>query len=322
MIIGAPRALVGLLAVTGVFFAAQPAMCRPLADPPVVAGSGIANVAHAMISVAGGNSVITSNIATIRIDERLDIALYETVHSGSVGIGTRGIGFVVTNRGNGNEAFVLAGSIDQIPASFLGFAVDTDGNSLYDPAVDTLLAGNATAMLAPGQSLTLLVVVRFDAPGQGTIAVTASASTGSGTPGTFYTGKGDGGGDAVVGSTRATASLSFRVAIDSSADPITLLKAQAVSAPDGSAAPVSGATVTYSIQADFTGTSPIRAARFADPIPANTSYVAGSLQIDGVAMSDADDSDSGSFDGHAVRITLGDVIAPARRTIQFKVSIQ
>ena len=140
MISGAPRALAGWVAVAGVFFAGRPAICLPLADPPVVAGSAIANVAHATISVAAGNSVITSNNATIRIDERLDIALYAAAHSGFGGTGKRGIAFVLTNRGNGKEAFVLAAAIDQAPAVFLGFAVDTDGNSLYDPAVDTILA--------------------------------------------------------------------------------------------------------------------------------------------------------------------------------------
>jgi uncharacterized repeat protein (TIGR01451 family) len=85
---------------------------------------------------------------------------------------------------------------------------------------------------------------------------------------------------------------------------------------------VRGATVTYSIASTFGGTGLFRTARLADPVPAGTTYLPGSLKLDGTPLSDASDGDAGSFDGAAVRVALGDVAAPATHTIQFQVTIQ
>jgi hypothetical protein len=49
--------------------------------------------------------------------------------------------------------------------------------------------------------------------------------------------------------------------------------------------------------------------------------VAGSLTVDGAALSDADDSDAGRFGAGAIEVALGDVEAKSSRFVTFKVRI-
>ena len=65
---------------------------------------------------------------------------------------------------------------------------------------------------------------------------------------------------------------------------------------------------------------------FSDPIPANTSYVAGSLRLNGTPLSDdASDADAGSYltvPQRAVRVALGNLTqASGPQTIVFAVTI-
>ena len=80
-----------------------------------------------------------------------------------------------------------------------------------------------------------------------------------------------------------------------------------------------GATVTYTLLARFP--APAADVAIADSIPAGTTYVPGSLTLDGIVLSDSDDGDPGGFDGRAIAVRLGDVAAPASHRIVFRVTI-
>ena len=56
---------------------------------------------------------------------------------------------------------------------------------------------------------------------------------------------------------------------------------------------------------------------------AATTYVAGSLRLDGIALSDPTDGDAGAFDPNSrtVSVALGDAAAAAIRTVSFQVRI-
>ena len=58
-----------------------------------------------------------------------------------------------------------------------------------------------------------------------------------------------------------------------------------------------------------------------DNVPANTSYVAGSIRLGTTALSDAADSDAGSYDGTKVAVALGTVVGGQTRTVTFKAII-
>lgn len=267
------------------------------------AGDRVVNTASARYDAAAEQDVATSNTDVILVAERLDIALSRADMAAS-----SAIPLVLTNRGNGMEAFrlsapVAAGAARQI------FAIDTDGDGRYDAARDTLIVAATTPPLDPGASLALLLLNDGDATGP--VTVIAQAITGSGTPGMVFAGAGDGGGDAVVGPTGARAELT--VPVTAQDVPPTLTKTQSVLAPDGSARAVRGAVISYTLVARFPTAT--RAARIDDPVPAGTSYVPGSLSLDGAAQ--ADPGAAG-----AIAVALGDVPAAGVRTLQFKVRIQ
>ena len=272
-----------------------------------------------------------SNAATLRLDEVLDIGLATTASSLRLPVGGTGaVPFTLVNRGNGQEAFALAATLADIDGTTGGFALDVDGNGVFDPAVDRLLGGTgdvATDLLPPGGTVALLLLVSPTRVGtQAHVTIAAHARTGSGRPGTLFAGRGDGGGDALVGATTAAASIDVGIAADAgpvTGDPVaTLTKSQSVLAPDGSAQPKSGAVITYTLAATFSGADPAPGAAVSDPIPDRTRYVPGSLMLDGEPLSDAADDDAGSVDAGGVRVVLGSVRAPSTHTVRFQVTIK
>jgi uncharacterized repeat protein (TIGR01451 family) len=178
-------------------------------------------------------------------------------------------------------------------------------------------------VLAPDASR--VVFVSSDTPvGRATgdtaaVQLTATAVTGSGAPGTTFAGQGTGGVDAVVGATTATANSQGTYGVVQTLT--TLSKTQSVQDPFGGNSPVPGAVITYSITLTVAGTGTITGAQIDDTIPANTTYVAGSLRLDSVAQSDAADADAGRFTGTAIAVTLGAVAPPGTHVVDFQVRI-
>ncbi|MEP9360912.1 hypothetical protein [Sphingomonas sp. KR3-1] len=283
------------------------------------AGSEVRNVATATLQADGTPNQIASNAATLRVEERLDVRLAAT-GSGAELAGTGSAApFLLTNAGNGDERFVLASTLDGITGTVRGFAIDRNANGLFD-AGDTLVEG-PTPSLAPGATLALLAL--FD-PGQmtgsGALNVFARALTGSGAPGTVYPGRGDAGTDAIVGNTTAEATLRLSL-VPGAVPTASLEKSQTVSAPDGSTMVVRGAVITYAIVARFEGSGTARAVTVTDQVPSGTVYVAGSLSLDDSPLTDAADTDPGSFSSDGISVALGDVARAATHTIRFKVKI-
>ena len=279
------------------------------------AGTVVSNTATLRFVVDDIDRTTRSNTVSLIIGERLDVSVVADKPAAVIsGSETRAAPFVVTNLGNGEEVFALTATVDGEGSSILKIAADADDNGLYDPEIDLGL-GDARLLLASGRSARIFVIVN-GAQNSFAAALTATAITGSGAPGTLFAGNGDGGGDAVVGLTGATATarteLALRVVLPS------LVKSQAVMAPDGSTQAVKGAIVTYRLDAHFPRAT--AAVVIADPIPTGTAYVAGSLTLDGARLSDAPGDDAGRFGDDAVGVELGDV-APGVRTIIFQVRI-
>jgi uncharacterized repeat protein (TIGR01451 family) len=291
------------------------------------AGTIVTNVANANMALEGVPHTIASNIASVRIDELLDIALATTAANASVsGDAVVATPFLLSNRGNGSEAFILHGVIAGSAVTVIGFAIDVNGNGKFDTNIDIAITNDtATSPLAPGASLALLVLLQGNGvSASNDLTITARALTGSGRPGTIFAGTGDGSCNAVVGLTTAVATLSLPLAFaQASVIPdATVVKSQSVRAPDGGDQPISGAVITYTLEANFAGSGIARGARLADLLPEGTLYIPGSLRLDGAPLTDPDDGDAGAFDGATIRIALGDIVAPAARSFSFQVTIK
>lgn len=294
------------------------------------AGSTISNTASASFDNGGGTQTIDSNKIDLLVDELLDVTV-DSSNPADVpttpGATNQVLTFSVTNNGNGEEAFVLStianGGGDQYNPTVTQIYLD-NGDGVFDAGTDTLYTpGSNNPVLDPDESITVFVIATT--PGtvsdgdRGIVSLVAAAQTGTGNPGTSFTGKGEGGGDAVVGSTRADGqdNGAFRV----SAATVTLVKSAVVVDPFGGAEPVPGATITYTITATTAGSGSLNGLTISDNVPANTSYVAGSIRLGSTALSDAADSDAGSYDGTKVAVALGTVAGGQTRTVTFKAII-
>jgi uncharacterized repeat protein (TIGR01451 family) len=307
-------------------------LATPVWGAGTLANTLVSNTASVeYTSGAGTPQSVNSNPASFRVDERLDVAVVSN-NAAPVAVfspdADRPLSFTVTNLGNGSEAFrltidsVLAG--DNFDPTDTRVYLDTNGNGQFEPATDApYIAGTNDPSLAPDQSVT--VFVTHDIPAgridgdSGLARLTAVALTGTGAPGSVFAGQGAGGTDALVGSTTASANRqgSYLVAQVGA----TIAKVQSVVDPNGGSNPIPGATITYTLTLNVSGAGTITATQIVDPIPANTSYVAGSLRLNGAVLTDAVDADAGRFTGSQIEVTFGALSAPSTQTVAFQARI-
>ncbi len=296
-----------------------------------LAGTLIDNVAQASYDGPDGPVTIDSNIVSFKVDELLDVAVISRDPGDVVtnpGATAQLLTYRVTNNGNGTEAFKLIANPtlgnDQFDPELEQIILDTNNNGVYDPGVDTLYTpGSNDPLLAPDEGVTVFILstipVSASDTDKGRVALRATAVTGSGDPGRVFAGQGDGGGDAIVGTTRATQSALGTFVIQAAS--VSLVKSATILDPFGGSEAVPGATITYQLVASVIGNGSIANLRIDDTIPANTSYVAQSTTLDGNPLTDTADSDAGSFSGTAISVALGTVTGPATPTVTFKVII-
>lgn len=295
----------------------------------VDAGTLIENTASATYDDGAGTITVPSNTVSVRVDEILDVAV-TSVNSGPVAAsrGSAVLTFEVTNVGNGPEAFTLTANPsvanNDFETTIDTVAIDSNGNGVYDQGVDQILTGaRTTPLLDADASVTVFVLVTV--PNSVTdrqtseVELLADAVTGTGTPGLVFANEGVDGGDAVVGATGADDAATGSILVGIVA--VDLVKAAAVSDPFGGTSTVPGATVTYTITADVTGTGSASDLVITDTFPAGTSYVAGSLKLGATALSDASDGDAGEAGSTGISVDVGDVAGGTSRSVTFDVTI-
>jgi uncharacterized repeat protein (TIGR01451 family) len=294
------------------------------------AGSTISNTASASFDAGGGTTTIDSNRVDLLVDELLDVTV-DSSNPGDVpttpGATGQVLTFSVTNNGNGVEAFGLttianAGGDDYDPVVTQIYLDNGDG--LFDAGTDTLYTPGANdPSLNPDQSSTVFVLATT--PGsaadgnRGIVSLVAAAKTGTGDPGDSFAGQGEGGGDAVVGSTGADGQDAGAFVV--SAATVTLVKSAVVTNMLSTADPIPGATITYTIVATVAGSGSVNGLAITDDIPADTSYVPGSITLGGSALSDAADADAGNYNGTRINVALGTVAGGQTRTVTFRTTI-
>ncbi|WP_017665494.1 DUF11 domain-containing protein [Porphyrobacter sp. AAP82] len=296
----------------------------------VTAGTLIENTATANFDEAGTSRSVDSNTVTVRVDELLDVTV-TSLDTGPITArrGDAVLTFEVTNPGNGPEAFRLTAEAavagNDFDVTVRGVAIDSNGNGTYDDGVDQILTGPLTTpVLAPDARVTVFVLVTVpDAAADGdtsNVQLTAAAVTGNGTPGTAFAGEGQGGGDAVVGSTGALANA--RGQINSAVASVQLVKSVTLRDPFGGTSAVPGSVATFTIEARVSGSGNVANLVVTDAIPAGTTYVPGTLALDAGALTDAADADAGTASGSSgISVTLGSVAADTNRSITFNVTV-
>lgn len=299
------------------------------------AGTAIDNTAVIDYEVSGSPLSQTSNTHTVTVAELLDVDV--TLQSGPVAVASpdtaRELLFVVTNTGNGTETLSLAldsalggDDFDPIPAvPSIYFDTDSSGdlsapdtpynpgvndpNLAADASVDILIVNDIPAALADGNI--------------GFSQLSASSTTGTGAPGDVFPGLGDGGVDAVVGTSGATDADTGQYVVGDIQ--FTVAKTATVSDPFGGTQPVPGAQISYQIVLTPTGSATATNSAFGDTIPPNTTYVPGTITLNSVPLTDAADADAGEFitvPAPEIAVALGDLTAASgAQTVTFDVTI-
>jgi uncharacterized repeat protein (TIGR01451 family) len=323
------------------------------------AGSTVTNTASVDYSVGGINQAdVNSNSASFTVDRVINVTVTANNSPLDVVPGATGsvLSFTVTNQSNDTLDFalsvletanstVLGVGTDGLDMASFSYFVDSNGNGVYDAGVDTATSIND---LASSDSVVVFAVA--DAPTGTTldglyagVAVIATARNGDGsaitgvltatdanTSGmdTVYgdaagvTGDGvkDGSGSAYGAYKMATAKLDFSKTATIISDPVNL-----TSNPKA----IPGAVIEYCLVISNTGSATADSIVLTDHIPADTTYVAGSLRTGmggdsstcaasgGSTRTDAADADiasattsGGTFGNGTVSMQVGTLAAP------------
>ncbi|MGB3472515.1 MAG: hypothetical protein WBA51_17000 [Erythrobacter sp.] len=311
--------------VLAIFTVASPALAGG-----ITAGTLIENTATATYDDGSGTQTVDSNTVTVLVDELLDVTT-TSLNSGPVAAapGEAILTFEVTNQGNGPEAFELianpAVAGNDFETVVESIAIDTNGNGTYDPGVDEILtAPETTAELAADEAVTVFVIVTVPAGVTDTqesdVELTANAVTGTGTPGTSFDGQGLGGGDAIVGTTGASALAIGQLL--AGVTTVDLIKSVTLVDPFGGDSAVPGSVATFTIAANVVGSGSIDDFVVTDAIPEGTTYAPGTLALDGAPLTDAGGDDAGeASDASGISVDLGTVAGGTSNSITFDVTI-
>ncbi len=301
----------------------------------VPAGTTIDNTAQVTYTVGSVSATATSNTSSVTVAEILDVVV--TLQTPSVpvvsGSATQEMIFRVTNTGNGPETFQLQsataiGGDDFDPAAAApSIYFDSDASGDLSPGDVAYVAGTNDPVLNADAFVTVLLVNDIPASAvdgnRGLARLTVRARTGTGAPGTGFAGQGAGGTDAVAGMTGADDEATGEYLVTGIA--VNAVKTQLVADQFGGTRPVPGARIEYTIVVSATGSGSATGTVFNDNIPANTTYVPGTLRLNSAALSDAADADAGSFSSTPnarVSVQLGTLTqASGSQTIQFAVTI-
>jgi uncharacterized repeat protein (TIGR01451 family) len=310
----------------------------------------ITNTATLRFVLGNGPPSVATSSATIRVDEIIQPVL-TWQDAAPVSVSSPGrdavLTFLLTNVGNGSESFSLSrtngppplplgnftpvnaagGSIYIESGLSPGFqATGPNADRLYVPGVnDPTLAPDAASLIyvvSDTPTITNLVAAN-NARGE-VLLVGASRTAGAAgaSMGTALQGLGQGGGFAVVGSARGQASA-IGIYVASGLSFIMSKTVIKVADPQGGPVVMAGAVLTYQIVATLSGTGTATNFVLTDPMPTNTTFVPGSIVVDGTAQTDAADADRTQWIAatKTISVSLGTVTAPANFVITFRVTI-
>jgi uncharacterized repeat protein (TIGR01451 family) len=269
------------------------------------AGTVISNQATVSFTDVNGNPLsAVSNIVTTTVSQVAAVTV--DPDNGPVTVApsaTHYFAHTVTNGGNGDD------TINLTAASAGGWTValynDVNGNGTYESGTDTLLTDtNAdgtpdSGLLAHDGAMHILVAVTVPA---GTADGASDVTTVTGT--------------SVFDNTKTDTATDT---IDTTAPDVAVVKSVA---PAGAQPP--GTTLTYTVVVTNNGTGAANAVVLTDPIPANTTYQAGTITYNAAARTDGADADNADYNvtnAGQVTVTIGTLGSGASVTVTFQVKI-
>jgi uncharacterized repeat protein (TIGR01451 family) len=338
-------------------------------------GTNVGNTATVDYTVGGVNQPdVSSNTANFLVDRRINLTVAEVggiatnVIPGSI---DRITTFTVSNTTNGVQDFRLLatndaagagtafGDTDNFDGSNMRVFVDSNGNGIYEPALDT-----ATFIDELGADQTRTVFVLLDIPvtrvnddtagvtlrafaansgGAGALGADATQTAGADTPLVVDTVFGDtAGAPNTTGDLARDGSHSDDDEYDVVTAALTVIKSQTViSDPfNGAVNPkaIPGAVIEYCLDINNTGASQADAIVVTDAIPANTTYQPGTIRVavtgvgtgctSGTGTAEDDDNagvgDAADFNvttAGAVTVEGGNIAAAARFKALFRVTV-
>jgi uncharacterized repeat protein (TIGR01451 family) len=315
-------------------------LCTPIVSAGVPAGTVISNQVTLNYVVGGIGQLATSNTASLTVAELINLTLTvqdaapASVNSPDIG---RVITALLTNTGNSTEAFrlsrnsALAGDqFDPINATIYLESGGQAGFQASGPNADILyVAGVNDPVLAA--DATRQIYVASDIPagaalgGLGNVSLAASAVTpgASGAlPGTTLAGLGAGGVDAVVGGSRATATVTGGYIV--SGFTVSVVKTVvSVQDPRGGNLVMPGSVLTYRVTLNVTGAGTATNMTVSDPLPVETTYQPGSIKVNGASATDATDADNAEYTPatRTINARVGNTVAPGSQVVEFQVTV-
>lgn len=318
------RSLIGIVvALLGVYASGAHAISAP-------AGTVVTNTAAVQYTISGSTLTQTAS-ANFTVAQLVNVTV-TWQNSGNVsviaGASSQTLLFRVTNTGNGTDTFKLADSLVTpsgltfVPAGCLIY-FDTANTGVFAASDVIYTPGSNDPNLAQNAAVNMLVVCNVPDSATdmslGEIQLSATSKTASGSFGTVNAGGGVGGVDAVVGTTRGLANSTGIYQVHQIA--LAYAKSATVTAPGGGNQPVSGATITYTLTVTPSGSATAGNVVVTDPVPANTTFVNGSLLLNGTAVG-AGTGDYNVTAPGAVTVKLGSVAGSASaQVIKFQVTI-
>lgn len=243
--------------------------------------------------------------------------------------------FAVTNTGNGTATFTLArdnavtgDQFDPTDAPQGGTWIESGaqpGLQVSGPNADIpYVAGTNDPVLAPDASrivyLASSIPFGFTTGATGRVTLRARAIL---APANAAAGDQVGVQNGVVlvagaGGGRSAATGTYLVAVVAIGVSKTV---PAIADPQGGNRVMPGSILTYRVTVTASGTGTASNIVITDPLPAEISYVPGSITVDGTARTDAADGDDSTFTSNTVRTVLPSLAAPQSRVIEFKAKV-
>lgn len=276
-------------------------LCTQLTAKGINAGTKIINSATLSYHTLEQAYSMTSNTVIDTVAQVLDVdVLSLDINEQNVLQGAKAqlLTFQITNTGNGEDHFLLSirsDSSSTFSVENQKIFLDENNNSQLDtsdPLIDTL------ALMAD-ESRTVFITADIPSPNLNdddiakVILSAKSQLGGSGTAGTVFPSKSNdivmidglkGGMDNAYGL--------FTVANFN----IVLQKNAAVSNTFGTTEPITGATIHYEINVSAIGEGTAEDIVISDPLPQEVRYIANSMMVDNITLSDINDSDHGYYD--------------------------
>lgn len=310
-------------------------LASALSSATVYADCGAATVINNKASVnykiGGVPSAMESNTDSLTVHQIVGVDMTTGISNAVVTCGETGHihAFEVLNGGNGPDSFKLSAAV--VNGTLSAIYLDSNGSGAYEAGTDAIYnAGSNDPVLAAGASMSVFVMcdIAAEVPDGAAVEVELSVKSirGQEQPaGTLLPGAGIAGADGintdvVVGPSGSVKRAMVRFVVADIS--VLMVKTAQIFDQYGRNDPVAGATVRYTITATATGSGTASNLAITDAVPANTSYLAGTLKLNGASLTDDADGDAGETGAGTVTVRLPDMTgsSPAQ-TIEFDVKI-